>query len=120
MPVFCVRHNQRRRDNGDQRSDRFRPRYDVPGECAAGRAFSGHDDEVSLHSFMNLLQYYKPLFILSLVIFFVGLLLFLSRVNKNQPIFGQVSKFINRLPNGTYSLTLNLNKSLQTGRHFSE
>lgn len=52
MPVFCVRHNQRRRDNGDQRSDRFRPRYDVSGERAAGRAFPRHDDEVSRDHFI--------------------------------------------------------------------
>lgn len=51
MPVFCVRHNQRRRDNGDQRSDRFRPRYDVPRERSTGGAFPGHDDEVT--NFIN-------------------------------------------------------------------
>lgn len=57
MPVFCVRHNQRRRDNGDQRSNRFRPRYDVLGERAAGRAFPGHDDEVSRNHCLNLYIY---------------------------------------------------------------
>lgn len=50
--VFCVRHNQRRRDNGDQRSDRIRPRYDVLGERAARGALPRHDDEVfSLFTF---------------------------------------------------------------------